>query len=138
MIKKSITFAEMKSCIDTAVMLCFEDGIYQPYMKNFAIWDSILMHCTDKINDETSVDEIYQLVCDEGLKQVLMGYHYIQEIHGAILETIDIAIQKEVRSTKLTKAIDSLIDKMSEELKNPETVEMLKQAVSEMTAEING
>lgn len=35
MIKNNITFVEMKNCIDMAVDLCFEDGIYQPYMKDF-------------------------------------------------------------------------------------------------------
>lgn len=128
MIKNNITFVEMKNCIDMAVDLCFEDGIYQPYMKDFAIWVSLATYFTDCIKEDMKLEEQYEIVCDEQLREALMSVSQVDSIYSAMLETIDIKVRKEVRKTKLDKIIDTVMEALSD----PEIVEKINGLIDEI------
>lgn len=128
MIKDNITFTEMKLCIDEAVELCFENGVYQPYMKDFAIWHRIIGYFTDMIAPGADIDTIYSIILNEELRDTLMKITQAKVIHRAILDAIDIRCQKEIHRTKLNALIDDLLTKLD----NPETLEMLMKWAEEL------
>lgn len=134
MIKNNITFAEMKSCIDEAVELCFEDGIYQPYMKDFAIWHRLAYYFTDKIKEGTSIDEAYEILLDEELRDALTEKVQVKNIISAYLGAVDMRCQKEIRITKFSLLIDELLTKLN----NPETAEILAKWAEELGVMDNG
>lgn len=134
MIKNNITFSEMKSCIDEAVELCFENGVYQPYMEDFAIWHRLVSYFTDMINDTMSVDEVYNIILDPMLRDDLCEKLQVGRIINAYLRAVDMRCQKEIRKTRFDKIIDVLV----EELNNPETVETIAKWAEELGVMDNG
>ena len=114
MIKNNITFVEMKNCIDMAVDLCFEDGIYQPYMKDFAVWVSLATYFTDCIKEDMKLEEQYQIVCDEQLREALMNVSQVDSIYSAMLEAIDIKVRKEIRKTRWDKIVDAVAEALND------------------------
>ena len=128
MVKQRITFAEMKNCIDMAVELCFEENEYQPYMKDYAVWLSLMSYYTDQIKDGMSLEEQYKVVLDDYLREEIMSYSQPSHIYEAILETIDIKVKKEIRKTRLDKIIDTLIETVN----NPETLEKINEWIEEI------
>ena len=128
MIKNNITFVEMKNCIDMAVDLCFEDGIYQPAMKDFAVWVSLATYFTDSIKEDMKLEEQYEVVCDEHLREALMNVSQVDSIYSAMLEAIDIKVRKEIRKTRW----DKIIDAVAEALSDPEIAKMINGFIEEI------
>lgn len=128
MIKDNITFVEMKNCIDMAVDLCFEENVYQPYLKDFAVWVSLMTYFTDCIKKDMTLEEQYKVVCDESLREGLMSVSQVDRIYSAMLEAIDIKVRKEVRKTKL----DKIIDTVAEALSDPEIAEKINGLIDEI------
>jgi len=110
MIKDNITLAEIQKSVEFAVELCFEDGEYLPYMRDFAVWYSIVVHCTDMITAETSVEDGYAIVSSSDLRRTLFEYDYISRLHNVIDEAIDIKIQKYIRNTRIGTFVEALLE----------------------------
>ena len=110
MTKNNITFAEMKNCIDMAVELCFENSEYQPYMKDFAVWQSIIRCFTDYITEEMTVEEIYSLTLDTKLLNGLESNHQVATIRNAIDDAIKVRIEKELHKSPLLDLLPVIID----------------------------
>lgn len=121
MVKERITFVEMKNCVDMAVDLCFEEGVYQPYIKDFAVWTSLMTFFTDEIKKEMSLEEQYAVTCNTNLREAIMNNCQASYIYDAILESIDIKVKKEIRKTRLDKIIDTVISVVN----TPEMLEKL-------------
>lgn len=127
MIKERITFAEMKICIDEVTDLCFPNGEYLPYMKDFAIWYVLMAHFTNWVKPEMSLDQKYSKTLDFTLREELFQNIQVTSIYETMENTIETKRQKEVQAEAHNTKLNKLIEEIFEKLDNPETVELLSK-----------
>ena len=97
------------------------DGGMSFYIKDFAVWTSLMTFFTDEIKKEMSLEEQYAVTCNANLREAIMNNCQASYIYDAILEAIDIKVKKEIRKTRLDKIIDTVISVVN----TPEMLEKL-------------
>lgn len=80
------------------------------------------------------LEEQYDVVCDEQLREALMNVSQVDSIYSAMLEAIDIKVRKEVCKTKLDKIIDTVVEALSD----PEIAKMINGFIEEIGVREDG
>lgn len=139
--KKNLTLGEAKGFIDTAVSLCYDNNDnYVAMLRDFARKYVILGYCTDYPIDEKTIEEIYADVYSEGIGNEIREYacenEQICRLIDAVDEEIEIRKQKYIRTNKLTKFIDDILEVANQASENPETAEQIKNVLTEVVSNI--
>lgn len=141
-IKYIIGLVEAKAFVDTVVELCYDEkGDYLPFLKDFAIHYAILKYYVGYPVEDYSIDELYINVFGglfEQIKDVFDKSKQLTGLLNGVDEEFRIRTGKKIHQTKLSEVIDKLIEIFSEELKNPEVVQMINEIVEEIKGDSNG
>lgn len=137
--RKFISLSEANSLVNSAIKICHNaDGEYMPLLRDFAIKYSVLVHCTDYPADQKSIDEIYEAVyskdVSDELADIMYGSEQIQTLVAAVDESLQIEIEQMYRTNKVTKFLNDIIEMADGQINNPETIQAVKQALTEVTA----